>query len=67
VADTYLFTVLHWMITMKFNTAYYAHLIAWFNRIAARTAVIAVLNAKGLRWVVSGKYHSTCSGMFTNS
>ncbi|BBI91721.1 putative glutathionine S-transferase [Serratia symbiotica str. Tucson] len=49
VADTYLFTVLRWAMTLQFNTKHYAHLIAWFDRIAARPAVIAALNAEGLK------------------
>ncbi|NIG62493.1 MAG: glutathione transferase GstA [Serratia symbiotica] len=49
VADTYLFTVLRWAMNLQFNTMQYPHLIAWFDRIAARPAVIAALNAEGLK------------------
>lgn len=49
VADTYLFIVLRWAMTFHFNTKHYTHLIAWFDRIAARPGVIAALNAEGLK------------------
>ncbi len=49
VADAYLFTVLRWAFALQFDVRKHAHLAAWFDRVAARPAVDAALNAEGLK------------------
>jgi glutathione S-transferase len=49
VADAYLFTVLRWAIAMQFDLKKHANLSAYFDRVAARPAVDATLNAEGLK------------------
>lgn len=49
VADAYLFTVLRWAQALQFDLKKYAHLTAYFDRVAARPAVEATLSAEGLQ------------------
>lgn len=49
VADAYLFTILRWAIGMKFDIKKHTQLSAYFDRVAARPAVDATLNAEGLK------------------
>ncbi len=49
VADAYLFTILRWAFGMKFDIKKHAQLSAYFDRVAARPAVDATLNAEGLK------------------
>lgn len=49
VADAYLFTVLRWAISQQFDLKKHPQLAAYFDRVAARPAVDAALNAEGLK------------------
>ncbi|MHA7846966.1 glutathione transferase GstA [Serratia sp. D1N4] len=49
VADAYLFTILGWAFHMQFDVKKYAHLSAYYERVAARPAVEATLRAEGLK------------------
>ncbi|MDW5499361.1 glutathione transferase GstA [Pseudomonas lundensis] len=49
VADAYLFTILRWAFGMKFDIKKHTQLSAYFDRVAARPAVDATLNAEGLK------------------
>ncbi|SMB34645.1 glutathionine S-transferase [Serratia proteamaculans] len=49
VADAYLFTILRWAIALQFDIKKRAQLSAYFDRVAARPAVDATLNAEGLK------------------
>ncbi|TFZ50940.1 glutathione transferase GstA [Serratia proteamaculans] len=49
VADAYLFTVLRWAIALQFDIKKRTHLSAYFDRVAARPAVEATLNAESLK------------------
>ncbi|CCG87215.1 glutathione transferase GstA [Erwinia piriflorinigrans] len=48
VADAYLFTVTRWAHALKLNLNGLDALNGWFERVAARPAVIAALKAEGL-------------------
>lgn len=48
VADAYLFTVTRWAHALKLNLSGLDALNGWFERVAARPAVIAALKAEGL-------------------
>lgn len=48
VVDAYLFTVLRWAQALQFDLKKHAHLTAYFDRVAARPAVVATLSAEGL-------------------
>lgn len=48
VADAYLFTVTNWAKAVKLDLSAYPNLLAYQQRIAARPAVQAALNAEGL-------------------
>lgn len=48
VADAYLFTVMRWAHALKLNLSGLDALNGWFERVAARPAVIAALKAEGL-------------------
>ncbi|CAO96831.1 glutathione transferase GstA [Erwinia tasmaniensis] len=48
VADAYLFTVTRWAHALKLNLGGLDALNAWFERVAARPAVVAALRAEGL-------------------
>lgn len=48
VADVYLFNVLLWARIFKFKIQLHSNLVSWFDRIAARPAVIAALSSEGL-------------------
>ncbi|WP_127956696.1 glutathione transferase GstA [Serratia microhaemolytica] len=48
IADAYLFTVLRWTKPMQLDISKYAHLQAYFDRIASRPAVKATLSDEGL-------------------
>ncbi|CAI1647128.1 Glutathione S-transferase GST-6.0 [Serratia quinivorans] len=49
VADAYLFTILRWAIALQFDIKKRSQLSAYFDRVAARPAVDATLNAEGLK------------------
>ncbi|CAI1655328.1 MULTISPECIES: glutathione transferase GstA [Serratia] len=49
VADAYLFTVMRWAIALQFDIKKRTQLSAYFDRVAARPAVDATLNAEGLK------------------
>ncbi|MGQ8774737.1 glutathione transferase GstA [Serratia sp. NA_112.1] len=49
VADAYLFTILRWAIALQFDIKKRSQLAAYFDRVAARPAVDATLNAEGLK------------------
>jgi glutathione S-transferase len=49
VADAYLFTVMRWAIALQFDIKKRSQLAAYFDRVAARPAVDATLNAEGLK------------------
>ena len=49
VADAYLFTILRWAIALQFDIKKRTQLSAYFDRVAARPAVDATLNAEGLK------------------
>lgn len=49
VADAYLFTVIRWAIALQFDIKKRTQLSAYFDRVAARPAVDATLNAEGLK------------------
>lgn len=49
VADVYLFTILRWGFAMKFDMSQYKHIMAYFNRIAHRSAVQAALTAENIK------------------
>ncbi|CAI0965812.1 glutathione transferase GstA [Serratia quinivorans] len=49
VADAYLFTVMRWAIALQFDIKKRTQLAAYFDRVAARPAVDATLNAEGLK------------------
>ncbi|TLY48346.1 MAG: glutathione transferase GstA [Gammaproteobacteria bacterium] len=46
IADAYLFTVLRWAFTLKFDLSKYPHLLAYFERIEKRPTVQAALSAE---------------------
>ncbi|CAI0855373.1 glutathione transferase GstA [Serratia quinivorans] len=49
VADAYLFTVMRWAIALQFDIKKRSQLAAYVDRVAARPAVDATLNAEGLK------------------
>lgn len=49
VADAYLFTVMRWAIALQFDIKKRTQLSAYFDRVAARPAVDATLNAESLK------------------
>ncbi|CAI1514034.1 Glutathione S-transferase GST-6.0 [Serratia proteamaculans] len=49
VADAYLFTVMRWAIALQFDIKKRTQFSAYFDRVAARPAVDATLNAEGLK------------------
>ena len=46
IADAYLFTVLRWAFTLKFDLSKYPHLLAYFERIEKRPTVQAAHSAE---------------------
>ncbi|UDG79197.1 Glutathione S-transferase GST-6.0 [Candidatus Ecksteinia adelgidicola] len=49
IADAYLFPIIRWAIFFHFNIQEHIYLQNWFNRINARSSVIKVLIAEGLK------------------
>lgn len=49
IADAYLFTVLRWAFTLKFDMSKYKYLMAYFERIASRPTVQAALATEELK------------------
>lgn len=49
IADGYLFTVLRWAYAVKLDMSGYGNIATWMQRVAARPAVAAAMEAEGLK------------------